>query len=294
MDAPTDLAPGSVSGDAPHLTPEPAPKPAPKPGPGAAPKPAPGMAPNQAPSTARAAVPDQCLDPAPRTVAATPLQPTARTSLRRSKERAATDREALDEVLLDGMFCHLGVVVDGVPLVLPTAYGVDLDRGPDGTLYLHGSVAARSMQAAGQQTVCVTITHADGLVLARSAFHHSVNYRSAVIFGTPRPVTDPAEKLHGLNAIVDHLVPGRSRASRPPNRKELAATSVLALALTEASVKSRSGGASDDEADLDLPYWTGVIPLRLTADEPITNDDCELMVPGNVRTRANILGAAGS
>lgn len=237
------------------------------------------------PSTA----PDADLDPD--AVGATPLQPTARTTLRRSKERAATDREALYEVLFEGMFCHLGVVVEGAPVVLPTAYGVDLDCGPDGVLYLHGSVAARSMQAAGQQTVCVTITHADGLVLARSAFHHSVNYRSAVIFGAPRLVTDPAEKLHGLNTIVDHLVPGRSRASRPPNRKELAATSVLALPLTEASVKSRSGGANDDEADLDLPYWTGVIPLRMTADEPITNDDCDLMVPSHVRTRSSILGA---
>lgn len=221
----------------------------------------------------------------------TPLQPTDRTTLRRSKERAATEREALFDVLLDGMFCHLGVVVDGAPLVLPTAYGVDLDRGPDGTLYLHGSVAARSVVAAPQQTVCVTITHADGLVLARSAFHHSVNYRSAVVFGVPRLVTDPDEKLDGLNCIVDHLVPGRSRAVRPPSRKELAKTSVLALSLTEASVKTRSGPANDDEEDLDLPYWTGVIPLQVVAGEPVTNPDCDLLVPAHIRTRANLLGA---
>jgi uncharacterized protein len=225
------------------------------------------------------------------TVTSSPLQPTDRTSLRRSKERAATDREALYDVLRDGMFCHLGVILDGDPLVLPTAYGIDLDNGPDGTLYLHGSVAARSVRAAGEQTVCVTVTHADGLVLARSAFHHSVNYRSAVIYGTPRLVTDPEEKLHGLNTIVDHLVPGRSGASRPPNRKELAATSVLALPLTEASVKVRSGAANDDEEDLGLPYWTGVIPLRLIAGEPVTNDDCELIVPDHVNTRARRLGA---
>ena len=225
------------------------------------------------------------------TASATPLQPTDRTSLRRSKERAASDREALTDILTEGMFCHLGVIADGYPLVLPTAYGVDLDAGPDGTLYLHGSVAARSVVAAPEQTICVTITHTDGLVLARSAFHHSVNYRSAVVFGVPRLVTDPDEKLHGLNRIVDHLVPGRSSAVRPPSRKELAKTSVLALSLTEASVKTRAGAANDEEQDLDLPYWTGVIPLRVVAGEPVTNDDCELLVPAHVRTRANLLGA---
>lgn len=221
----------------------------------------------------------------------TPLSPTDRTKLRREKERAATDRAALQDVLLDGMFCHLGVVVDGAPMVLPTAYGVDLDAGDDGTLYLHGSVAARSVVAAPDQTICATITHADGLVLARSAFHHSVNYRSAVIYGVPRLITDPDEKLHGLNRIVDHLVPGRSTAVRPPSRKELAKTSVLALALTEASVKSRSGAANDDEEDLDLPYWTGVIPLRVVADEPINNPDCDLDLPTHIRARADHLGA---
>ncbi|WP_405063176.1 pyridoxamine 5'-phosphate oxidase family protein [Kribbella sp. NBC_01505] len=224
-------------------------------------------------------------------MATTPLQPTARTALRREKHRAATERAALYDVLIDGMFCHLGVVVDGAPLVLPTAYGVDLDRGPDGTLYLHGSVAARSVVAAPVQTVCVTVTHADGLVLARSAFHHSVNYRSAVIFGVPRLITDPDEKLHALNRIVDHLVPGRSSGTRAPNRKELAKTSVLALSLTEASVKTRSGEANDEPDDVDLPHWTGVVPLRVVADEPITNSDCDLLVPAHVRTRANQLGA---
>jgi nitroimidazol reductase NimA-like FMN-containing flavoprotein (pyridoxamine 5'-phosphate oxidase superfamily) len=221
----------------------------------------------------------------------TPLQPTDRTSLRRSKERAASDREVLHEVLREAMFCHLGVIIGGDPVVLPTAYGVDLDRGPDGTLYVHGSVAARSVVAAPGQTICVTVTQVDGLVLARSAFHHSVNYRSAVIFGTPRLVTDPDEKLHGLNVIVDHLVPGRSKGSRPPNRKELAKTSVLALSLTEASVKTRSGEANDEAEDLDLPYWTGVIPLRVVAGEPISNSDCDLLVPAHIRTRANLLGA---
>jgi nitroimidazol reductase NimA-like FMN-containing flavoprotein (pyridoxamine 5'-phosphate oxidase superfamily) len=224
-------------------------------------------------------------------MATTPLQPTARTALRRSKERAGTDRQELYDVLADGMFCHLGVVLDGVPLVLPTAYGVDLDRGADGTLYLHGSVAARSVVAAQQQTVCVTITHADGLVLARSAMHHSVNYRSAVIFGVPELLTDPDEKLRALTKVVDHLVPGRSSATRPPNRKELAKTSVLALSLTEASVKTRSGPAKDDEEDLMLPHWTGIIPLQVVAGEPENNPDCDLLVPAHIRARANRLGA---
>jgi nitroimidazol reductase NimA-like FMN-containing flavoprotein (pyridoxamine 5'-phosphate oxidase superfamily) len=221
----------------------------------------------------------------------TPLQPTDRTTLRRSKERAATDREVLYDVLRDGMFCHLGVIINGDPVVLPTAYGLDLDQGPDGVIYLHGSVAARSVVAAPDQTICVTVTHTDGLVLARSAFHHSVNYRSAVIFGVPRLVADPDEKLHGLNRIVDHLVPGRSSATRPPHRKELAKTSVLALPLTEASVKTRDGAANDEEQDLDLPYWAGVIPLRVVAGEPVTNPDSDLLVPAHVRTRANLLGA---
>lgn len=225
------------------------------------------------------------------TTVATPLQPTDRTTVRRGKDRAATDREILHEVLRAGMICHLGVLMGDAPMVLPTAYGLDLDRGPDGTIYLHGSVAARSVVAAPEQTVCVTVTHLDGLVLARSAFHHSVNYRSAVIYGVPRLVVDPDEKLHGLNRIVDHLVPGRSRGTRAPNRKELAATAVLALDLTEASVKLRAEGANDDEADLDLPHWAGVIPLRLVADTPITNPDCDLLVPAHIRTRSHTLGA---
>jgi uncharacterized protein len=215
----------------------------------------------------------------------TPLQSTSRTTLRRSKERGAADREALHDVLRDGLFCHAGVVVDGVPLVLPTAYGYDLTE-PDGTLYLHGSIAGRLLTAALQQTICVTITHADGLVLARSAFHHSVNYRSAVIFGRPRLVTDRDEKIAGLNLILDQMVPGQSAVTRPPNRKELAKTALLALSMSEASVKVRTGEANDEPEDLDLPVWTGVIPLRVVASEPVTNSDCTLDVPPHIADRA--------
>ena len=217
----------------------------------------------------------------------TPLQSTERTTLRRSKERGVADRQALYDVLRDGMFCHAGVVVDGTPVVLPTAYGVD--PAGDGTLYLHGSIAGRLLNTALEQAICVTVTHADGLVLARSAFHHSVNYRSAVIFGRPRLVTDPAEKLAGLNAILEHLVPGQTDVVRAPNRKELAATALLALLLTEASVKARSGAVNDEPEDLDLPVWAGVIPLRVVAEDPVTNPDCDLPVPAHVQTRAKAL-----
>jgi hypothetical protein len=219
----------------------------------------------------------------------TPLQSTDRTRLRRSKERGVADRQALYDVLRAGMFCHAGVVVEGTPLVLPTAYAVDEAAGPDGTIYLHGSIAGQLLRAALEQTICVTVTHADGLVLARSAFHHSVNYRSAVIFGRPRLVEDPAEKLAGLNLIMEHLVPGQAAATRPPNRKELAKTALLALELTEASVKVRAGEANDEPEDLELPVWCGVVPLRLVADDPVTNSDCDLDVPLHVKQRAAAL-----
>lgn len=222
-----------------------------------------------------------------------PLQSTPRTRLRRNKDRAIDERQALYDVLRDGLFCHAGVVVDGVPLVLATAYGFappDLTE-PDGTLYLHGSVAGRLLNAALEQTICVTVTHADGLVLARSAFHHSVNYRSAVVFGRPRLVTRPDEKLAALNLIVDQMVPGQSAVTRAPNRKELAKTVVLAVSLAEASVKARGGEVNDEPEDLDLPVWAGVLPLRVVAAAPVTNSDCQLEVPAHVADRAADLSA---
>jgi uncharacterized protein len=223
----------------------------------------------------------------------TPLQSTPRTTLRRSKERGGHDRHALYDVLREGMFCHAGVVVDCVPVVLPTAYGYDLTE-PDGTLYLHGSIAGRLLTAALEQTICVTVTHADGLVLARSAFHHSVNYRSAVIFGRPRLITGTQEKVAALNLILDHLVPGRSEVTRPPNRKELAKTAVLALPMTEASVKMRTDEAIDEPEDLHHPVWAGVIPLRVVASDPITNSDSTVGVPRHVAARATALSAYAS
>lgn len=160
--------------------------------------------------------------------------------------------------------CHLGVVVDGSPMVVPTVYGVD-----GNTLYLHGSVAGRSMVASPQDVVCVTVTHVDGLVLARSVFEHGVNYRSAMIYGVPRAVTDPKEKLTGLRVLTEHIAPGQWEYARQPSRKELAATALLALSLAEASVKLRSGPPEDgDGSDAALGLWAGVLPLHSAWGSP--------------------------
>ena len=166
------------------------------------------------------------------------LSATERTRLRRHSERGKTEQADLLAVLDAGMICHLGVVLNGAPLVLPTAYGRIGD-----TLYLHGSSANRSLHAADGREVCVTVTHLDGLVCARAVFSHSVNYRCAVVFGTARIVTGLAERLAGLRAVTEQLIPGRWDAVRSPTRKELAATSVLAVSLGEASVKVRTGAA---------------------------------------------------
>jgi nitroimidazol reductase NimA-like FMN-containing flavoprotein (pyridoxamine 5'-phosphate oxidase superfamily) len=198
------------------------------------------------------------------------LSSTDRTRLGRQRERARTDRTALYDVLDSGMICHLGVVIDGAPRVLPTGYGRDGD-----TLYLHGSTGARSLRAGTE--ICVTVTHLDGIVLARSAFHHSVNYRSAMIYGLPRTVTDADEKLTGLRAITERLAPGRWAVVRRPDAKELAATTVLALPLSEASVKVRQGPPIDDEEDHALDLWAGVLPVRQVFGEPVPDP---LLRPG--------------
>lgn len=219
----------------------------------------------------------------------TPLSPTDRSTPRREKERAQSDRAALYDVLDASLVCHLAVVVDGVPLALPTVFGVDPD-GPDegGTLYLHGSVASRSLVQSPDQVVSVTLTVLDGIVLARSGFNHSMNYRSAVVVGRPRAVTEEAERSRALDLIVDHVVPGRSATLRRPTRKELAATTVLALPLHEASVKRRAGDPSDEDADVEAGgVWAGVVPLRLTGSDPVTSADAvDVPVPEHVRRRA--------
>ncbi|HUC57242.1 MAG TPA: pyridoxamine 5'-phosphate oxidase family protein [Streptosporangiaceae bacterium] len=187
------------------------------------------------------------------------LSSTERTTLHRLRERGATERSALHAVLDAGLICHLGVIIDGAPLVLPTGYGRIGE-----TLYLHGSSANRSFQFAEDQEVCVTVTLVDGLVCARSVFHNSMNYRSAVILGTARLVTDAAERLAAIEAITEHLIPGRWENSRKPTRKELAATAVIAVPLDEASVKTRTGEPKDDEEDYDLDFWAGVLPMEVT------------------------------
>lgn len=191
------------------------------------------------------------------------LSSTERTKLRRHSERAATDRSALHDILDAAVVCHLGVVVDGAPLVLPTGYGRIGE-----TLYLHGSSANRSLAAGYSAQVCVTVTLLDGLVCARSVFNNSMNYRCAVIFGTAREVTGEAERLAALEAITEHLIPGRWASSRQPTRKELAATSVLALPLDEASVKIRAGGPKDDDDDYALDAWAGVLPITMVVGQP--------------------------
>ncbi|MEU9288206.1 pyridoxamine 5'-phosphate oxidase family protein [Streptomyces sp. NPDC048275] len=212
----------------------------------------------------------------PRTTQPAAYTPTDRTVPTRSKERAAYDHELVHAILDEGYVCHLGFVRDGAPVVLPTLYGRVGQR-----LYVHGSTGSRPLRMTGQADpglpVCLTVTHVDGLVLARSAFHHSMNYRSVVVHGIAHQVTDPDEKREALDALVDRVVPGRSHDSRPANAKELAATAVIRLDLDEVSAKLRTGGPNDDAEDLSLPHWTGVVPLTKGYGTPIPADD---LAPG--------------
>ncbi len=217
----------------------------------------------------------------------TTLSPTARTTVTRGRNRAVDDRSALHRFLDDALVAHVGVTVDGHPVVLPTAFAVDV-QGPDrdGSLYVHGSVAAGWLRRATDRTVCVTVTELDGLVAGRSAFHHSMNYRCAVVIGSARIVEDPAEKERALRLIVDHMIPGRSGSLRANTRKELAATGVLAVPLHEASLKVRGGGPGDEPEDVEAGAWGGHIPLRLVASDPVPDEDAAGPVPDDVRRRA--------
>ena len=222
----------------------------------------------------------------------TPLSPTDRSTPRREKERARSDRAALWEVLDEALICHLAVVVDGVPLALPTVFAVDPD-GPDegGTLYVHGSVASRSLVQAPDQDLSVTFTLLDGIVFARSGFNHSMNYRSAVVIGRPRPLTDPDERARAFDLLVDHAAPGRSATLRRPTRKELSATTVLALPLHEASVKSRTGDPEDEDFDVEAGgVWAGVVPLSTLAGDPVAGTDVDVSdVPEHISARVQSL-----
>lgn len=218
------------------------------------------------------------------TASTEPLSPTPRTTLGRKKPRAVTERAALHKVLDGALVCHLGLVIDGSPAVLPTGYGRDGD-----TLYLHGSTGARSMIAAsGGIDVCVTVTLTDGIVYSRAVHSYSMNYRSAVVYGRAEPVTEPAAKLHGLRVLSDHLAPGAWEYSRAVNAKESAAVSVLAIDLAEASLKVRSGEPSDDPEDIEAgTAWAGVLPIHTTFGTPVPSPDLYpgTAVPAHVTDR---------
>jgi nitroimidazol reductase NimA-like FMN-containing flavoprotein (pyridoxamine 5'-phosphate oxidase superfamily) len=204
--------------------------------------------------------------------------PTARTVPTRYRERARYDRATVHGILDEALFCHVGVVADGGPVVLPTMH-VRLGE----MLYLHGSTGSGPMLAAAGApdglSVCVTATLVDGLVLARSGMHHSLEFRSVVAVGKARLVRDDAEKARALAALLDHVAAGRSADSRPPSARELAATAVLALELVEVSAKVRTGGPVDDPEDLALPYWAGILPLSVQPASPIPADDLDPAIP---------------
>ncbi len=203
---------------------------------------------------------------------------TERTRVRRLAERGRYETETIHAILDEALICHVGFVVDGQPVVIPTIHWRDGD-----TLYFHGSAASRMLRSLRDGVdACVTVTLLDGLVLARSAFHHSMNYRSVVVFGKAREVRED-EKVRVLDSLVEHVVRGRSKEIRPPNLKELRQTLVLALPIDEASAKIRTGGPVDDEEDYALPVWAGVLPLTLTPGEPVADRGVTGEVPGYVR-----------
>lgn len=204
--------------------------------------------------------------------------PSERTQVRRLPERGVYDRPRIDAILDEALICHVAYVVDGEPRVIPTIHARIGD-----TLYIHGSNASRTLRATkAGLPVCVEVTLIDGLVLARSAFHHSMNYRSAIVYGSAREVTDPDEKWEAQRALVDHVVQGRSADARMPNESELRQTTILAIPIEEASAKVRTGPPIDDERDISMPIWAGVLPVRLRPGEPVPDDDlpADVAVPG--------------
>jgi len=199
--------------------------------------------------------------------------PTPRTTVHRLPQRAAYDKAAVYAILDEGFICHVGFAIDGQPYVIPTGYARSGDQ-----IFFHGSAASRMMHALGDGLdVCVTVTLVDGFVLSRSAFHHSINYRSVVILGRARVLADPAEKTAALRCFTNHVLPGRWDEVRPPSDQELKATMVLGLPLEEVSAKIRSGPPVEDPGDLAVPTWAGVVPLHGQLGEPVPMDD---LVPG--------------
>jgi uncharacterized protein len=218
---------------------------------------------------------------------------TPQTTLKRLPDRGVFDRATVYGILDEAFLCHVGFLVDERPVVIPTAYGRIAD-----TLYIHGSAASRMQRALSREIpVCVTVTLVDGLVLARSAFHHSINYRSVVIFGQAKPVEDAAEKMRALEAITDHIIAGRWREVRGPNEQELKATTVLALPLAEVSAKIRTGPPKDDDEDYALPIWAGELPLHTLAGAPVADPalPAHIAAPDSVLkyNRKGRIGGAG-
>lgn len=212
------------------------------------------------------------------TSASATIPVTDRTRLRRLPKRGHYDRDTVHAILDEALVCHVGFVVDGAPVVIPTIHWREEE-----TLYVHGSAASRMLRSLKEGLdACVTVTLLDGLVLARSAFHHSMNYRSVVVFGKAREVTGE-EKVRALDGLVEHVVRGRSADVRPANELELRATTVLALPLEEASAKIRTGGPLDDEEDYALPVWAGVVPLRLTRGAPLVDERVTVGLPDYLR-----------
>ncbi len=210
------------------------------------------------------------------------INQTLRTTLKRLPQRGSHDREVIDQILDEGFICHVGFVVEGQPVVIPTGYA-----RVDDNLIIHGSQASRMLRQLGKGIeVCVTVTLIDGLVLARSAFHHSMNYRSVVIFGTASVINDREQKIAALLALSEHIIRERWNDVREPTETELRKTTVLSLPIAEASAKIRTGPPLDDEEDYALPVWAGVLPLRLATGEPIPDPRLpeNIKVPGYVRS----------
>jgi len=204
-----------------------------------------------------------------------PLTPTERTRVVREPQRGVYDRETIHTILDEGLVCHIGFSMDGQPYVIPTLYGRVGEA-----VYFHGSAASRMLRGLSDGAeVCLTVTLVDGIVLARSVFNHSMNYRSVVALGKATLVDAPQEKLEALRAFTEKILPGRWDDARQPNEKELKATSVLRLPLTEASAKVRTGPPEDDAPDYGFPIWAGVIPLRVIAGAPVRDEKCDPGIP---------------
>jgi nitroimidazol reductase NimA-like FMN-containing flavoprotein (pyridoxamine 5'-phosphate oxidase superfamily) len=209
------------------------------------------------------------------------LQKTDRVLVQRRPQRGVYDRETVNEILDEGLICHVGFLSEGTPVVIPTGYGRSGEK-----LYIHGSSISRMLQTLSKDVeACVTVTLLDGIVLARSVFHHSMNYRSVVLIGKATLIEDPAEKLAALEVITEHLVPGRWADARKPTEQELDATAVLSIPIDEASAKIRTGPPGDKEEDYALPVWAGVLPLAVTPGTAITDERClpDTIIPTYIR-----------